>query len=280
MISSWQLQPIFGSYLLVAVLAGILLLLLFISPGFGSLTSKRKRWLVILRSIIALLLAVGMLRPALVRTDRQTQQALVLVLFDNSRSMTYRDGADGKTRWDQQMDIVTRAIPKLEALGEHFEVELVAFSGDIEPQPIVNSKLRVSAKPDGAATDLGLAISEALQRHVGKRLAAVVLLSDGAQRSLSSETPPLQAARQLDRRAAPLYTIALGQSRDQSQARDVSIASLQDEYSVFVKNEFALRVGVRIQGYVKSSDSCFANGRGSVWPKRAGGCSRSRCDRR
>jgi len=250
MSASWQLQPIFGSYLLVAALAACMLLLLLISPTFGQLSKPRKRWLVILRSAIALLLAVGMLRPALVKIDRQTQQALVLVLFDASRSMDYRDGEGGKTRWDEQQALLRKVIPNLEGMGKDFEVELVAFSDGIEPQPKTNDKLSITAQPTGAETDIGQAINEALQRHLGKRLAGVILISDGAQRAIVAETPPQQAAKQLDRRATPLYTVAIGRSRDQSQSRDVSVENLQDEYSVFVKNEFALRVGIKIQGYV------------------------------
>ena len=103
----------------------------------------------------------------------------------------------------------------------------------------------------GEETDIGGAILSAIQDKVGKRVAGLIMISDGAQRALDPESPPQQAARQLDRLAIPLYTFALGQSRDQSQARDVAIENLQDEYSVFVNNEFALRVGVRIQGYAQ-----------------------------
>ena len=209
MSSSWQLQPIFGSYLLVAVLAALMLLLLFLSPSFGQLSKSRKRWLILLRTLVALLLAVGMLRPALVTTDRQTQQSLVVVLFDASRSMDYRDGEGGKTRWEEQLSLLRGVLPKLEGMGKNFDVELVAFSGDIDPQPKSNDKLSLKAKPVGSETDIGQAISATLQRHLGKRLAGVILISDGAQRAIVAETPPQQAARQLDRRATPLYTVAL-----------------------------------------------------------------------
>lgn len=250
---SWQLQPIFGSYLLVVVLAAGMLGLLFITPAFGQLSKPRQRWLVFLRALLAAMLAIGMLRPALVTTDRQTQQALLIVLFDASRSMDYRDGEGGKSRWEEQQALLRASLPKLEGLGKNFDVELIAFSGDIQPQPKHDGSLQLAAKPVGGQTDIGRAISAALQRHLGKRLAGVIMLSDGAQRALVTDTSPQQAARQLDRRATPLYTVALGRSRDQSQSRDVAIENLQDEYSVFVKNEFALRVGVRIQGYANQS---------------------------
>lgn len=248
--SQWQLQPIFGSPLLAAALAAGLFGLLFFRPTFGNLTTAQKRTLIIIRSLIAALLCIAMLRPTFVLTEKQTQTAEVSVLFDVSRSMTHRDGEDGKTRWEQQLALLRSAIPKLKDLGDNFRVELVGFADQTQPQDKTDNKLAVTSKPEGEETDIGQALSDTMQRHVGKRIAAVILMSDGAQRALSPKIPPQQAARQLDRMATPLYTITLGESRDQSQSRDVAIENLQDEYSVFVKNEFALRVGVRIQGYV------------------------------
>jgi len=250
MTSQWQLQPIFGNWMVAAALVAILLLLLFVKPSFGHLSKPRQRWLNILRGLIALMLLLAMLRPTHIRTEKRAQTAEVLVLFDTSRSMTHRDGEDGSTRWEQQLGLLKRTIPKLNDIGDNFRVELLGFSDELQPQTRANDKLAVSATPVGEETDLGQALNDAVQRHVGKRIAAVILMSDGAQRAITPKIPPQQAARQLDRLATPLYTVALGQSRDQSQSRDVAIENLQDEYSVFVKNEFALRVGIRIQGYV------------------------------
>lgn len=247
--STWQLQPIFGSYLLVAVMAAFLLGLLLVTPAFGQLSRSRQRWLLGIRTALILLLSVAMLRPAMVVVDRQVQKAVLAVLLDASRSMDYRDADGGKTRWEAQQSLLRTIMPQLENLGDGFEVELLAFADGIQEQPQDDKKLRVVAKPTGDATDLGRAISDTLQRYVGRRMAGVILLSDGAQRAVTTEVSPQQAARQLDRRSTPLYTVAMGRDLDQSQARDVAIENLLDEYSVFVKNEFALRVGVRIQGY-------------------------------
>ena len=250
MTSQWQFQPIFGSYLLTAALLGVMMLLLFVRPSFGQLTKSRQRWLTVLRAAIALLLLVAMLRPTHIRTEKKTQTSQILLLFDTSRSMQHADGESGDTRWAEQLSLIRSAFSKLENMGEHFNVELIGFADSIQPQAREGAKLSIRAEPNGEETDIGRALQESLQRHVGKRMAAVILVSDGAQRALAPKAPPQQAARQLDRRATPLYTIAVGQSRDQTQSRDVAIENLQDEYSVFVKNEFALRVGIRVQGYV------------------------------
>ena len=251
MSSQWQLQPIFGSYLLVLALAGMLLLALLIRPAFGNLSPQRQRWLLAIRALVAILMLLALLRPARIRTERRTQVAQLLILLDASRSMGYRDGDGGVTRWDQQLDLLRKTFPQLAQMGENFDVEWIAFSDQLQPQEATDGQLNIQARPIGPETDLGKALRESTQRHAGKRLAAVVLISDGAQRVVTPETPPQQAARQLHRQAVPLYTITLGQSRDRSQSRDVAVENLQDEYSVFVKNELALRVGIRIQGYVQ-----------------------------
>lgn len=245
--TTWQFQPIFGSYLLVAALALAMLLVLLIGPTFGQLSKARQRTLLMLRLGLILLMAVSMLRPTQITTEKKIQTSQILLLADTSRSMNYRDGEGGGTRWDDQLAILNKAKAQLGDMGEHFQVELIGFSDGIQPQ----ENLKLAAKPVGEETDLGEAIESAVQRHLGKRLAAVILISDGAQRALAPRAPPQNAARQLDRRATPLYTIGLGRSLDQSQSRDVAIENMQDEYSVFVNNEFALRVGVRIQGYLR-----------------------------
>lgn len=250
MTSYWQLQPVFGSYLLVVVVTTATLGLLFLGPSFGQLTTDRRRWLTILRACLAVMLCLAMLRPTYVRTTKIAQTAYLPLLFDVSRSMDHRDGVQGNTRWEEQLSLLRQAIPQLKEMGERFEVELLGFSSELHPQPSDGGSLNVNAKPTGDETDIGRAISETLQRRVGRRMAAMILVSDGSQRAIAPQTSPEQAARQLDRRSVPLYTIAIGHARDQSQARDVAIENLEDEYSVFVKNEFALRVGVRIQGYV------------------------------
>lgn len=249
MTSHWQLQPIFGSPLWAFALGLLLVVVLFLRPTFGHLTPSRQRVLTAIRALIAFLLLLAMLRPTYIRTEKQTQSAEVTVLFDTSTSMTHRDGDGGMTRWQQQLSLLRSAKPKLAGMGDNFRVELVGFSDAAQTE--AGDDMSIRAKPVGEQTDIGLALNDTLQRHAGKRIAAVILISDGAQRAIAPKVPPQQAARQLDRLATPLYTIALGQSRDQSQSRDVAIETLQDEYSVFVKNEFALRVGVKIQGYVQ-----------------------------
>jgi uncharacterized membrane protein len=248
--SFWQLQPIFGSYVLVAALAAALWLLLLVGPSFAALPRPRRRWLAALRASLILVLLLAMLRPARVTIQRRVRTAQLTVLLDVSRSMEVRDVDGDRTRWQQQTDLVEQAAPQLNEMGEKFNVELLAFAGDVQPLAMSPTGVVLPPAPSGDETNIGDSLEAILQRHRGQRLAAVVLISDGAQQALAPKTPPQRAARLLDRRATPLYTVALGNARDQSQSRDVAIENMQDQYTVFAKNEFLLRVGVRVQGYV------------------------------
>ena len=75
MIWNWSTQPILNSHLLVMVLATVLSLLLLIRPAFRQLSLTRQRLLITLRLGVVLLMLLAMLRPTLVRSTGERQQA-------------------------------------------------------------------------------------------------------------------------------------------------------------------------------------------------------------
>lgn len=85
--SHWYLQPVLNSYAAVAAVAGVLCLLLLIGPFMGRLTRLQRGILIVLRLAVIALLAVAMLRPTHVSTSRRPQTAVLVALFDRSRSM-------------------------------------------------------------------------------------------------------------------------------------------------------------------------------------------------
>jgi uncharacterized membrane protein len=61
-----------------------------------------------------------------------------------------------------------------------------------------------------------------------------------------------QAARKVrDDFGAPLYTVTFGLAGDSAQARDIAIDRLDEQFTVFVKNELVVRGVVRVRGYAK-----------------------------
>jgi uncharacterized membrane protein len=91
-----------------------------------------------------------------------------------------------------------------------------------------------------------------LQVEQGKPLTGVLLMGDGAQTAFDPQVETQQAARKVrDDFAAPLFTVTFGLSGDSAQARDIAIDRLDEQFTVFVKNELAIRGLVRIRGYAR-----------------------------
>ena len=95
-------EPVFDSYIAVAILALALLALLWITPQFGSLTARRRTVLSALRLIIVLLAIAALLRPTWITTVKIPRPSSFVVLLDTSRSMQLASGRSEQNRWQAQ----------------------------------------------------------------------------------------------------------------------------------------------------------------------------------
>lgn len=171
----------------------------------GALSPARRRTLTLLRLLTLLLLLGVLLRPVVWVPTTRWLEAVVPILVDTSRSMRLPD-VDGRPRIDRAAALVTALLPALRP----FEVELLAFGERLAP-----------AAPDalaaeGRLTDLGGALRALPQRYRGRRVAGVVVISDGGDTS-GVEFPT--AAQGLPR----VYTIGVGSRRI---ARDREVTSV------------------------------------------------------
>jgi hypothetical protein len=94
-------------------------------------------------------------------------------------------------------------------------------------------------------------LEEVLRRETGKRLAGVILLSDGAVRAYAPrDVPPQMPVGRLRDLGYKLYTLAFGQARGLSQARDLAMRDLITSQTVFVKNQLVAGGRLRVDGFV------------------------------
>ncbi len=249
--SRWSFEPILESYFAVLAMATLLIGLLWAIRPWSQSPRRGRSWILFgLRAGVVLLLLLAMLRPTHVSTQSRPQSATLLVLFDQSRSMGVTDSAGGESRWRQQSQVLQSARDELQKLQKLFEIRLYGFDQELADESFRDGTLKLPLEPRGQQTDIALSLSEALQREAGKRLAGVVLLTDGAQRVVQPRFDLQQVVRELARMNTPLYTVVFGKPRDQAQSRDVAVERLQDQYTVFVKNELEIRSALRVQGYV------------------------------
>lgn len=242
------LAPVGGWWMFVA-LAAALVLLLLVRPERSRTTARQRAILVGLRAAAVLVMLFGLLRPTLVYTQTRQQSASVILLVDASRSMRVADMLQGRTRWQTLVSELSAAAPELAKLADQFDVQVYAFDREPKRVELANGKVVLPADPQGNETAIGAALDDVLRREAGKRLAAVLLLSDGAQRARAPrDTPPQVPAGQLADLGYPLYAFCIGQTAAAGQTRDVSLADLQVNDTVFVKNQLGVGGTVGLDG--------------------------------
>jgi uncharacterized membrane protein len=246
-----SLYPIFDSYALVAVVALVLMGLMWFGPSRQRLGPWQRAMLAMLRTMVIMLLLLAMLRPTLIYTQTKKQAATLVVLADQSRSMTVPDAIGNKTRWTALSNAVEEASPAFARLQQDFELKAYTFDSELHDAIVENGKIALPEKPEGTQTAIGSSIEDMLGREAGKRLLGVVLLSDGAQRAYAPrDIPPQTAAARLKHLGYPIFTFPLGQSRGLGEAKDVSVKDLVANPTVFVKNELTVSGQVRVDGFV------------------------------
>jgi len=248
--TQWYVHPVGNFWLVTGIALALFVALWRIGLPRGRVSRGRRLVLSALRSIVLLLLLFAMLRPTLLHTTTKKQAATLVMVMDATRSMTVADAFGGKTRWDALRAVVKEAQPGLNSLGENVEVKLYTFDADLHETERRGGTVDLPKEPLGRQTAMGSILEDVLKRQAGKRLAGVILLSDGAQRAFAPrDVPPQIPARRLADLGFPLYVLSFGQGTGARQARDVALRDLNVNQSVFVKNQLSVVGSARIEGY-------------------------------
>ncbi len=215
-----------------AVVLAIACVMLLAAASIRTLFERRRsfvgRWPLLLGlriAVIALLLFIA-LNPTAIRPKAFEGRPSLVVLLDRSASMATPD-ADNETRWDAA--VATLLDPKVIAkLQEHFSLELKTF--DWDSTPIDPSQL-ASLAPEGRASDLGVALTEAIIDQADQSSqAGVLLISDGR----ATNPGAVDAARLGLARAVPIWTWQLG---GDVPRRDLWVETTSSETLAFAKSE-------------------------------------------
>ncbi|MCC7475726.1 MAG: hypothetical protein IT425_10040 [Pirellulales bacterium] len=229
--------------------AAILLALLLVRPRHVRLNRRQAATLIGLRFVVVLLLLFALLRPSLVTTKVEPVRASLVMLVDHSRSMQVADSLGDKSRWEAVRLLLDAAADDLAKLASKGDVTAYQFSEDSTPVEVSSGRLALDSSPNGESTAIGAALGDALDREVNKRVSAVLLLSDGAQRTAPPrETPPHVAARRLVAENIPLYTFTFGKSGGSERA-DLSLSDLLTNESVFSETPTDVRALLSAEGY-------------------------------
>ena len=156
----------------------------------AGLAPGRRLVLVGLRALAWTLLIFCLLRPVALAPPTRASDAIVAILVDASRSMTLADAAP-TTRFEAARQTAGAVAAALEPA---YAVETLALGDTLAP-------FGERTTPEGKRSDLRAAIAAVRDRHAGRPLAAVVLVSDGVDTSASAS---------VEHRLPPVFTLGVG----------------------------------------------------------------------
>ena len=202
-----------------------------------------RRLLLGLRLAAVVVLALAMLRPAIQLSETDKKSAVLIVLTDASRSMNTKDGPGAVTRRQALLKTLAECDGQLAALGDEIEVRYFDFAEQL------SAVEKPSEDADGKQTAIGAAMESLLKETQAKRIIAVYLLSDGAQRAVAPyDVDPRAIARRLGELQVPVNTIPHGGSGLTGSTLDLAVEDLQVSPVVFEKKTVPVSAKVRVLG--------------------------------
>ena len=194
----------------ILVLAAVLGYLLWRRRG-GRLGFRSAAIWALQTALLALLLLL-VWQPALSVSSLKTQQNVVAVVVDDSRSMAVADG--GRSRKEQAAGLLeSRAF---EALRSRFQVRLYRLGAHAERAESAQ-KLTAGLPATHLADGLKQVAAEAATLPIG----AIVLLSDGSDNAGGIDA---EATAELRRTRIPINTVGFGSERPE---RDIELLDVQ-----------------------------------------------------
>jgi len=208
----------------------------------GESHHRLKMTLAAVRIAVLIVLLLIMLQPALVLQSEQQQQGAVAVLVDDSLSMRWADQYDDRQRLDALAqllgrdaealrgderptrlqlvrDVVGNTADTWQALAANHPLLWYRFGGASDDnrrlQPLAGDgepdAALAALSAEGYSTDVGRAVRDVLADLQGRRLSAIVLVTDGRSTAAGDVDRRLAAAQTLaNRRGVPLFAVAVG----------------------------------------------------------------------
>lgn len=213
-------------------------------PKIAHLTPWRRRLLLGFRfSLIAILLLM-LLRPELRYTENDDSDATILILADQSRSMTVPDMPGGLTRRAALAKLLADNAGQLAAFDEKLQVRFMEFAENLEDGD--TSLTEINPAAEGTQTAIGHSLEQVMGLPEFDRTAAVVVLSDGAERTTEPTDARAIAAR-FGEGGIPIYTVPLG-GDGALDAFDLAVEEILVDPLVYERKTVPIAARVRVTG--------------------------------
>ncbi|MDR1925615.1 MAG: VWA domain-containing protein [Planctomycetaceae bacterium] len=216
-----------------------------------SVLTYRRKVLFWLRVFSLLVLVFAMLRPMIIYTSSERLSSSLVILLDDSESMSRADEINGNTRYKTAQETLINAQSILGRIQDFVDVKCYTFNTSLVPFQIIGGKVdNMPESPKGRETAIGAALDSSRDQLVGKRVLGTILLTDGSQRTRPPrDILPHDAATRMRDAGIPLFAVRLGNAGSNTDFRDITINDMRANDRVFVKNELHVSGMIRITGY-------------------------------
>lgn len=227
--------------------------------------------------IVALVLAV-ICGPSLVLQQNRIEPSHVALVLDTSQSMATQDtyenepiasslvkgaglGGEEELANLNRLQLVELALKRndaepLKELLKHNAIQLMTFSSGVEAKNFISSEDAIPSlldsiaaeKPDGQTTDLAGAIMQVIEKSRGRRLAGIILATDGQTTQPTSMKDALDLCRS---KQIPILPIRIGSTH---RARDIEVSQVRAQEIVFVKDILAVEAQLSYSGLTEPTE--------------------------
>lgn len=218
------------------------------------LSGLRRKVFILALHFIALIFAISIfLEPSLRLAKTAKLKSPIYILIDSSESMKAKASAD-QSRIQNALNWLEKNHAYFNALKNDYEVRWFRF--DEKATSLQANFLDMpKISPDGQQTQILESIYRLKSELGDKRLAGLVIISDGADRGelsqIGSEQNPREKAKQLkdmERRVQGLGKIYTVLVAEEAGMKDLAITSVQHDGYGFVKNPFVVVVKLKMIG--------------------------------
>jgi uncharacterized membrane protein len=200
----------------------------------------------VLQSLMIGIVLLLLWQPAVTVAELSSQQNIIAVLLDDSRSMAIADsGSDGRTPREAA---AIRAMQDgvLAGLQRRFQTRIYRLNSKA-----VRATTLDGVKPDAAATHLSDSLKQFAADTADLPIGAVVLLTDGAENSSGPEGASIEVdtMNALHNRRLPVHTVGFGRER---AAHDIELSGVNVTSSTVADARINATLSFRQRGYAGS----------------------------
>jgi uncharacterized membrane protein len=259
--------PVFtkGKFLLLGVWPGWVLVLLIVVAGVGlaGLIWRRipeaaprirnwRAWLLwgIEAAMVALLLLL-LWEPAMTVAELKSQQNIIALLVDDSRSMGIADAGAGGNETREAAAVKALDGGLLAGLDKRFQTRVYRLNAGLTRVPDADKpKLNGVLQPDGPATHINAGLRQLVADTSELPVGAVVLLSDGSENATGGAGGEggidLETISALHDRKLPVHTIGFGNPQ---AARDLEIEDVEVATKAMANSRMTATISFHQRGY-------------------------------